>query len=181
MVLLLQAFWILQLKCGSQVVQFLLSGMQGQAQTGTQEIPYKPEKKLLWEWQNTITSCLERAWRFLLWRKSKPTWMLSFATHCREPVLAERVDSMVSGGPFQSLYDVLILSFSESGIHVIWMLQSIHFIYIRPGFSVLNVSDLKLYSKPICFTMSSTVKFLFNQSWDGSVSLFFFFTWNKKT
>jgi len=28
-------------------------------------------------------------WGSILWRYSKPTWMLSCATYCREPALAE--------------------------------------------------------------------------------------------
>mgnify|MGYP001858805457 CR=1 FL=1 len=35
---------------------------------------------------STGTSCPERLWR-LLWRCSKPTWILSCVTYCREPAL----------------------------------------------------------------------------------------------
>jgi len=33
-------------------------------------------------------SCPERLWSLLLWRYSKPAWMLSFAAYHREPALA---------------------------------------------------------------------------------------------
>ena len=37
-------------------------------------------------WNRLPTDVL---WRLLLWRYSKPTWVLSCVTYCREPALAE--------------------------------------------------------------------------------------------
>ena len=49
---------------------------------------------------STGTACPERLWILLLWRHS---WMLTCTTWSREPALAERLDSVVSRGPFQPL------------------------------------------------------------------------------
>ena len=43
---------------------------------------------LLWGWQSTGTGSPEGLWSLLLWRYSKPIWMLSHETYCRHPAVA---------------------------------------------------------------------------------------------
>lgn len=59
---------------------------------------------LLWHYQNTETGCPKRLWRLLLWRYSRPIWMLTCANHCKEPVLVGGLDSMISWDLFQPLW-----------------------------------------------------------------------------
>jgi len=63
-----------------------------QVQHGTWDMPYKYKKELLYCNGDRETTCPERLWRLLLWRYSKLTWTLSFATYCREPALAGGLD-----------------------------------------------------------------------------------------
>ena len=46
---------------------------------------------LLWGWQSTERDCLERLWNLLLWRYSKPTWMMSCAACYSWPCFGRRV------------------------------------------------------------------------------------------
>lgn len=60
------------------------------AQTGTSEVPSEHEKKIIYfEDDKAGTGCTEKSWCFLLWKYSKPTWMLSHATYSRKPVEKE--------------------------------------------------------------------------------------------
>jgi len=43
----------------------------------------------------------ERLWSLLLWRR--PIWTPACVTYSKEPPVAEGLDSMISGGPFQCL------------------------------------------------------------------------------
>jgi len=44
-----------------------------------------------------------KLWNLLLQRFSRPDWTPSCAIHCREPALAEELDSMLSRGSLQPL------------------------------------------------------------------------------
>jgi len=44
---------------------------------------------LFWRWQSNKTSCPERLWSLLLWRYSKPSWMLSCTTYTVEDLLQQ--------------------------------------------------------------------------------------------
>ena len=83
-----------QVSCGWS--KALFSGAQQQkkeqqAQTATQEVPYKHEEELFYcEGDRALEQAVQIGCgvSFLLWRYSKPTWMLSCATYCRKPALA---------------------------------------------------------------------------------------------
>ena len=58
---------------------------------------------LLWGWQSTGAGCPQSLWS-PLWRYSRPIWTPICTTYCREPALAGSLDSIISRGPFQSLW-----------------------------------------------------------------------------
>lgn len=71
---------------------------------GTQEVPSEHEEELIFsEGGSSGADCPERVGSLLLWRYLKPIRMLSCATCCREPALAEGLDMMISRGPFEPL------------------------------------------------------------------------------
>lgn len=59
-------------------------------------------------WWSIGTGCSERLWSLFLWRYSRPDWMLTSATYCREPTLARMLSSKIYWGPSQ------LLQFSET-------------------------------------------------------------------
>jgi len=57
-----------------------------------------------WGWQSTGTSCPERLCSLILWRYSKPTWLL--CNYCSEPALAggwARGSPEVPSNPYDSV------------------------------------------------------------------------------
>ena len=90
-------------------IQQCLATEQGEMGTNWNtgsSIQTRGRTSLLQEWGSTGKAahrgCGILFYRISFYESSRLTWILSCATYCREPVLAEELDQMINRGPFQS-------------------------------------------------------------------------------